>query len=329
MKKIAVGDLGEFWYGDYKEPFEQLEGGVPGHPVGVVLKADDGKLLCAWCGKTYENLGSHVSWTHKTTAREYKDQVGLLYKSALVSDRLRLTHSRTAAQTSPFVNRPASRVAYVGPRPTGNANGRAKPETLNRGGRCYAQALAVGRTILRETGRLSERALRQHGIFETTVRRYFGSMDGFRSALGVQPINFTRRSDRQLLDALKHLAQDLGHTPVPSDLRRYGLPRPALYTRRFGSYANACRRAGLVVDLPLAKRDDFDALALETYATVGTITKTARHLHVDRKAVEAVFARYGAPFTERLGLGGQTTEGRKAWAAEMARRLAGIEDQAA
>ena len=93
MKKIAVGDLGEFWYGDYKEPFEQLEGAVPGYPVGVVLKDDDGLLLCAYCGKVYKNLGNHSAKTHGMSASEYKDEVGLLRKSALVSEQLRMMTS--------------------------------------------------------------------------------------------------------------------------------------------------------------------------------------------------------------------------------------------
>ena len=93
VKKIAVGDLGEFWYGDYKEPFEQLEGAVPGYPVGVVLKDDAGLLLCAWCGKVYKNLGAHSAKTHGMSANQYKDEAGLLRKSALVSEQTRMMNS--------------------------------------------------------------------------------------------------------------------------------------------------------------------------------------------------------------------------------------------
>ena len=96
VKKIAVGDLGEFWYGDYKEPFEQLEGAVPGYPVGVVLKDDAGLLLCAYCGKVYKNLGAHAAKTHGLSAKEYKDETGLLRKSALVSEQTRMMASASA-----------------------------------------------------------------------------------------------------------------------------------------------------------------------------------------------------------------------------------------
>lgn len=329
MRKIAVGDLGEFWYGDYKEPFEQLEGGVPGHPVGVVLKADDGKLLCAWCGKTFQNLASHVKWTHKTSAREYKETVGLLHKSALVSDAMRLSRSRVAQRVG-IGTRPKDMFGWRGQkRSTGTESGQRKPEMLNKRGTCYAQALAVGRTVMTETGRLSERRLRKHGIFPPTIRRYFGDMDGFRRAVGGQPVGFVRHTEAELVQVLRRLAENLGRTPTASDLRRYGLPVRKTYVTRFGSWDEACRRAGLVLNVPLSRRDDFEAVVLETYATLGTITKTARHLHVDRKSVEAVFTRYGAPFADRLGKGGLDTTARRQWAAMIARRLAGMPDEVA
>lgn len=328
MKKIAVGDLGEFWYGDYKEPFEQLEGGVPGHPVGVVLKADDGKLLCAWCGKTAESLASHLHWKHRTTAREYKEAVGLLNKSALVSDRVRLAHSRAALQHG-FGTRKEHIKPYRGARATGDANGNRKAEGFNKRGTCYAQALAVGRTVVAETGRLSERRLRKHGIGDSVVQRYFGDMDGFRRAVGINPVRFVRHTESDLLRVLRNVAEDLGRTPTASDLRRYGLPVRRTYVKRFGSWDMACQRAGLVVHVPIARRGDFEAMVLEAYATLGTITKVARHLRVDRKAVEAVFARYGAPFTDRLAKGGLDTTKRREWAADMARRLAGTDNVAA
>ena len=334
MRKIAVGDLGEFWYGDYKEPFEQLEGGVPGHPVGVVLKADDGKLLCAYCGKTYANLGAHAYWTHKMKTGEYKESVGLLSKSALVSESLRLNSSRTAQRVG-FGAYPEHGGSYKGTqRGLGDANGSRKPERLNKTGTCYAQTLAVGRTVLRETGRLSERALRRHGIYSTVIARYFGDMDGYRKAIGMEPVNFQRDWSRDaLLTGLRNLALDLGRTPTASDMRRFGLPGRRPYLRVFGSWVEAYRQTGLQPNLPTPDSRDLVVSMFVAYATLGTITKTARHLHINRKRVEQEFARYGAPFTEYAdGPGGRyagtSSTKRREWAAEMARRLAGTADAA-
>jgi hypothetical protein len=332
MKKIALGDLGEFWYGDYKEPFEQLDGAVPGHPVGVVLKDDEGKVLCAYCGKTFDSLASHVK-AHGMTGREYKAEVGLLKGSALVSERVRVGHlAKLVQRRDPrmgvhnFKGRTpigrGSRSAEVG-----RNNGMWKAEYLNKTGRCYAQVLAVGRTVMNETGRLSEKELGRHGIHPNTVRAYFGDMDGYRRAVGLAPVNFHRWTDMELLGALRNLAMELGRAPSASDARRYGLPAVRSYQRAFGSWADAHRRAGLIPNLPVP-HDNLDLSVLVAYATLGNLGLVARHLHVRYDRAEEVFSRYGAPFAVNTPHGRDSSM-RREWAADMARRLSGSSEGAA
>ncbi len=325
MKKIAVGDIGEFWYGDYKEPFEQLEGGVPGHPVGVVLKADDGKLLCAWCGKTYESLAFHITKAHGTSPASYKETVGLLHKSALISDRLRMVASRNAKLHGfgPNPDHASSRTQPLNRR-RGREHHSLTPEFLNKTGTCYAQAVQVGRTVLNETGRLSQKTLFRHGISPKIVARYFKDMDGFRRVLGLSPLNRRTYSNSELLSALRNLAQELGHTPTASDIRRFGMPGRTTYVKRFGNWSDACRAAGLDPNLPTPDGRDLDVSVLVSYATLGTVAKVAKHLRLDRQRVTETMTRYGAPFTE-LRWTGPDTSNRKAWAADMARRLAGVD----
>lgn len=325
MKKIAVGDLGEFWYGDYKEPFEQLEGGVPGHPVGVVLKADDGALLCAFCGKTYHNLGIHTARTHGMPAPEYKREVGLLQKTALVSEKGRITSLRTALRNrgkgkfgkgSPFV------AGVARPATVGRNNSMYKPEYLNKTGRCYAQALAVA-TMLKAQGKLTDTQLRKSGIWASTVETLFGSMDELYRLAGSKRQARQRFTDHELLMALRHAADALGRTPSRSDLNRLGLPGRKTLVTRFGSYAEACRKAGLDPNLPVPLDSDLEAQILTAYATHGSMEKTQKQVGVHQRRVEAVFAKYGAPFVDRSrGRGGPDTSARRAWAAEMARRVA-------
>lgn len=328
MKKIAVGDLGEFWYGDYKEPFEQLEGGVPGHPVGVVLKADDGKLLCAWCGKTYENLGGHVTRAHKTTAAAYKREVGLLQRSALVSERLRLVRIADGLRNRETVRAAQNRSYSVADRrsvqPAGDANGMWSPEKLNQHGRCYAQALATARSIIAGGHRLTRDRLMAHGVTPRVTRRYFGSLEALRRQLD-QPVGkVPRYGDLELIALLRNFAEAEGRTPTISDLERHGLPTNVTYAAHFGSYANACRLAGLDPNLPIPKDGAFDLRALTAFAAMGSTKKVASHLHVDQPAVAAVFGRYGCPFPPY-----GSVKQRREWAADMARRLAGVQDQAA
>lgn len=324
MKKIAVGDLGEFWYGDYKEPFEQLEGGVPGHPVGVVLKADDGKLLCAFCGKTYENLGQHARHSHGLHAVDYKREVGLLKKSALVSERVRsqmAAGSLRAARRQGFGNA-AWRQRYPTVTSAGSSWQRL-PEQLNKTGRCLAQVLASGRAEVRERGYLSSHRMRLRGITQGVVERYFGTWEAYRQAVGAPRGRRVWQSSEMLL-ALRSLAATLGRTPTQSDMRRYGMPSASAYIDHFGSFADACRRAGLDPNLPVAMTEEIELQVLTAYATTGSLSKTAALVPVGLPAVRALFARYGFPYAPEY-----RGPGRREWAAEMARRLAGTEDQAA
>lgn len=338
MKKIAVGDLGEFWYGDYKEPFEQLEGGVPGHPVGVVLKDDDGKVLCAYCGKTFELLGRHVREKHGLTAKEYKAEVGLLASSSLVSERLRICR---VAQGKRRVATPALRAKALETLERARANhvynhsnGLRSAEKLNMTGRCYQQLLVVGASILREDGRISERTLRKRGVSEKSVLAFWDSLDDYRRAVGDPYRTQNRRwSEQQLTAALRSLAMKLGRTPSESDMRRFGLPYATTYIRRFGSWAEACRRANLDPNLPVVVDTEVEVRLFAAYATTGQLKSAAQIAGIGQNRAGELFQRYGAPFVQRSGgvmrVTGTNTSERKAWAAEMARRLAGVTEQAA
>lgn len=324
MKKIAVGDLGEFWYGDYKEPFVELEGGVPGYPQGTVLKDDTGKLLCAFCGKTYENLGNHVH-KHGLTATTYKREVGLMTQSALVSERQRLTRVSNGKRRAK--DKTWMKVGGMAEGRTAAYDSRRSAEALNKSGRCYAQLLETARTIQRERGRVTVRALAQHGINWPTLRMYFDSIEALGKAIGSDTGSLKRANYDKgaLLTSLRTLAQRLGRTPSQSDLRRYGMPTTKVYARRWGSYAAACEAAGLVPNpVSPGSQSPFDPVRLlNAYATTGNSDTAAESLGISSKAILGVLHRYGYPFPPFY-----KGPGRKEWAADMARRLAG-EDQAA
>lgn len=48
------------------------------------------KLKCLICYKKYSHLGSHIRHKHKILAREYKEEFGLPYKMALISNEIYL-----------------------------------------------------------------------------------------------------------------------------------------------------------------------------------------------------------------------------------------------
>ena len=322
MKKIAVGDLGEFWYGDYKEPFEQLEGAVTGHPKGVDLTDDEGKILCAFCGKTFHNLGLHAKHSHFSSAAEYKREVGLLQGSALVSERVRVSMIAGSKRVNQVRrSKPAGFVSHTG------GNFYRQPEYLNRTGRCYAQVIEVGKNIVAAGGRINRPTLQARGIGPLLIEAYFGSYDEFRRLLGTSVVGRRRWSDDQLLSVLTALAEKIGRTPAVSDLHRYGLPDQATFCGHFGSYGNACRAAGLDPNLPTPQTLDIEVAVLTAYATIGSIKRAARAVGIGSPLAAKVLEKYGAPFFVG-GYGPTSTKERREWAGNMARRLAGVEDAA-
>ena len=67
-----------------------------------------------------------------------------------------------------------------------------------------------------------------------------------KAAGGATP-RVRRYTDDELLDLLRRAAAELGHTPGADELRRMeGYPRTGTYQRRFGSWSEAVRKAGLV-----------------------------------------------------------------------------------
>lgn len=52
-------------------------------------------------------------------------------------------------------------------------------------------------------------------------------------------------SDKDLLEKLKQVSDDLGRVPIRSELTSLGLPSEIVFSRRFGSYGDACEMSGL------------------------------------------------------------------------------------
>lgn len=317
MKKIAVGDLGEFWYGDYKEPFEQLEGGIPGHPVGVILKDDEGRLLCAFCGKVTEQLGNHARIRHGLPAADYKREVGLLQKSALVSERMRSQMSANAIRKLGDLQE-RGRALRGKPHGESRRGVRLAIEGQNKTGRCYAQLLAVGRSIVKEHGRLTEKRLHKRGIFHYNWEMFWGSLPAFQRAVGSPTAPRRGWTRSELIESLRNVALQIGRTPSRSDLRRYGLPSEQPYRRVFGSYAAACSAAGLDPNLPPALTGEREIQILAAYATTGSMQRARQIVHADVKTIQQVLARYAVPGYDPL----HPLRARRA-AANIVRRMVG------
>jgi len=321
-KKIAVGDLGEFWYGNYKEPFVQLEGAVSGYPQGVVLKDDDGRLLCAYCGKTFEYLPRHISRAHAMTTREYKQEVGLMQKSALVSERIRTARVRTALRNMsiPSVN---TILAARGPGRKRGSKHEYTAEQQNKSGRCFAQILTVARQIVNARGQVTIKDMHARGIWQYNIEMMFGSMQNLARLAG-DDRHMGQWTQEELLTALRSLGDKLGRTPASSDLRRYGLPGLMSYFRAFGSYRTACERAGLQAYKWVPRDTKSEAAYLLAWATTGDVHKASKAIGVSGLVIRQTLTKYGVPkmppgggfHTERIAVRNQ--------AAEIAAHLEGV-----
>lgn len=333
-KPLQTGEY-TLWYRDYKEPLEQLEGGFTGQPRGVLLgdgPGDDAKPVCAFCWPPYaaHNLGPHLRVVHGMTARAFKTEVGLKQRTALVSEP---TRRKMIARSLRAYLKPDSVArnsldqgrAFLSANPTARGKRpRANPEHLNKTGRCYAQVLAVARSIAR-TGRLTMQRLRQAGISQEAIEMWFPN-DGIHDLnrlVGQNP-KFIRWTDDQLLTGLRSVADKLGRTPSHSDLKREGLPAQITYRSHFGSYGNACRKLGLDPNLPVPMTTDLETRILAGYATIGSAHKVAGLLHLSDQRVLSVMHHYGYPYPP-----GYSGPGRKEWAADMARRIAGWPEETA
>lgn len=315
MKKIAVGSLGEFWYGDYKEPFVQLEGAVTGYPQGVILKADDGKLLCPYCGKTYDNLGVHAARTHGLKKRDFKSEVGLLQSSALVSEKARQAHIRTALRLSVQGRLHQANGGYKAREDRLSPN---PPERQNKTGRCRAQIMTVARQLDRQ-GKLTYRELRRYGIGQELIERWWATLSALKMDLGSRkPTRLY--SDAELLAAFRNLAAELGRTPSVSDLRRYGGPSLQAFKTRWGNLGNTAEAAGLPRMPRGVPPNASDEAILMAYALRPNVDHVARVLQTGNFTVRRALHRYGFPFPP----GSQDHIARSEWAAEIVRRLAGV-----
>lgn len=329
-RKIAVGDLGEFWYGNYKEPFAQLEGAVEGYPQGAVLKDDDGRLLCAYCGKTFKFLPRHITSAHRMTTAQYKDNVGLLQKSALVDESIRQSRIRTGLRNradGKFMDRP-TRAMVLRSVESRKASGRGNfpVEKQNMTGRCYAQILAVARQVMRERGRVTIKDMTARGIWQSNVEQMFGSMTNLSRLVGDGRRNSGNRwTDAELIGALRSLGQSLGRTPAISDLKRYGMPPFQMYIKRFGSYMTACERADLTPYQLVPRDPQSEAAMLMAWATTGDVKKAAAVVGHSDWAVRSTLDKYGIPKMPPGGGHHAQRQAARAVAADIATRLEGHE----
>jgi hypothetical protein len=249
---------------NYKEPLMSVKNGYGYY--GAVTGTIDGQFVqCHICGHLFMNLGAHIWLKHKMRGREYKEEFGLAYSTALLSEaeRGRLKQrtldwlkNTTDEQRERFARKlDRNRRKWIEEhRDDDRTQPELQLETKNKRGTCPDQLLAkiievkenLGRTPSKDefiTACKSQRYI--HLIYKV-----FGSWKEALSILGLQPKKeekggFRRYEDEELLEYLRSYAETEKKIPTQSDFRRHLLPTYGVYTRRFGSIENARVEAGV------------------------------------------------------------------------------------
>lgn len=78
---------------NYKEPFMKFEEGY-GYLGTLLFDGKTDTIQCHFCGDWFSYLPHHLHKEHSMTAKQYKEKIGLLSSSALISEseREKLMH---------------------------------------------------------------------------------------------------------------------------------------------------------------------------------------------------------------------------------------------
>lgn len=319
----------EFVIDPYKEPLVQLKGAIKGYMRGTLPYAvSDGKLPCALCDPlvTFDCLAHHLLRAHGLSKADYYEHVGLMRSTSLTSipyqrarqagmSAERIEHMRTVGKSR----------RGVAPKKTRSYG--TTPEHLNKNGVCRDQIIAVARAIAsKNDGVITGSLLMEQGINpDKVIRRFFPSIHALAETVGAR--SFRRGwTDSEMLSAFRSLAIRLGRTPAEDDLGPTNLtPGPDVYRKRFGTKADICRLTGLppVVAAPLTFGDNRDIL--QRYSVGAGVVDLSRSLHRGTEAIGTVLTKYGVAYGP--GLTEPQRREARAFAATMARRLAGLPDE--
>lgn len=254
--------------GPYKLPLRKLKFGYFG---AVSITRDGTGIQCHVCGAIKQNLSLHLR-LHGTTVREYREKYGISLNTRLVSESHRNAAITRMLELREKMKREGSydkimrlcnekriesmkRAIAAG---TWKKHPMLKPEDLNKRGICPDQLIELIHDAVRHYGHVPSyaefMAMHQTNRFATPFRRTFG---GWRQAVeraGYRPRQRRfvtpeqgriRYDEEELVEILANFYRENGRVPTLSDFKRGFLPQWETYTRRFGTMAEARRRAGI------------------------------------------------------------------------------------
>lgn len=238
---------------NYKEPFMQFDGGFGFRGV-LLFDGSTDTVQCHFCGEWVANLSPHLHREHNMKAKDYKERVGLLQTTCLLSEtgRTKLLRNIEIRKKNLAPGKPKTEEVKEKIRKTSRANA-DKPERQNLYGTCPAQLCERLRKLSHKLGRSP--TIREC-TFAETVKRVFGSYnEGIRRAglqarkIGENAEHATfrpskRYTDEQLLQFLRDFKEQKGRYPHASDFaRKFMMVSYGTYSVRFGSWSEAMLQA--------------------------------------------------------------------------------------
>ena len=236
-----------------QEPFMEYQNGYGFQ--GVLMHDDtEDKVQCHICGKWFGHLGKHVR-QHDISPDEYRMQVGLSLRTGLCSKRISIIRSRVGKKIYPFI---ASKLIRGSKKNRTRRNikrlqiNRQKPSSSmqfkNSRGLCDLQIRAryqVVKVIVNHEPTAGDLKTHDSKLYGVICQRY--GINPWRKMLGAKQLNrneYRMVPDIDLIGSLRKKAYQLRRPPRPTDF--IGLkPNITTFYRRFGSWCNALRCAGL------------------------------------------------------------------------------------
>jgi hypothetical protein len=214
------------------------------------------KVRCHECGDWFEQLGKHFASAHGMTARNYKIKHGLNLNSAMVNEKIRISHSRSQAArvaADPEKHRLILLKARMACAFRGRTNHRPFAEKRNERNTCPAQLIEKIKQAADHFGgtptkkELSASGISLDSAFLALNVKNVGSLV---SLAGLSPnLSHKRRrySEVILIEMLRDFYVCHGRLPRLTDHRRGLLPSTSSFYSYFGGMKKAYRAAGLAL----------------------------------------------------------------------------------
>lgn len=161
---------------NYKEPLMKFEGGF-GYIGALVFDGKTDKIQCHFCGEWLGSLPHHLRREHNMSASEYKDLVGLLQSTALISESARAKLIASGLDKRGQNLRAGGKKTQEEKdkiRATLIKNGQ-KAEHKNLRGTCPEQLIYRMKTIAEEKG--DKLRMRDFDSFKESILKTYGTLE--------------------------------------------------------------------------------------------------------------------------------------------------------